>query len=322
MRGLLACLSLFGVLIGGCAKHEKSSQIGDSAATKTPASIKTIQTKTGVEMVLLPAGEFMMGDANGEDDEKPPHRVELSAFYMDTCEVPQQSFQAIMGRNPSKSAGPDKPVEQVRWSDAAQYCNMRSAREGLKPCYDLKTLACDFTADGYRLPTEAEWEYACRAGTTARWSFGDDPGELAKYGWFKANAGKTTHPVKQKLPNAWSLYDMNGNVAEWCNDFYAESYETGGPAKDPRGPAAGKTRVLRGGSWGTDEESCRASARHNEPPGFADVCFGYDRYGFRCVRRASPPLPPGDDHVVVPGGEGRRDSSPPLPPAAAQAEGK
>ena len=242
-------------------------------------------------MVLVQAGEFMMGDDGGEDDERPAHRVRVSAFWMDVTEVTQASFQALMGRNPAKFADPDKPVERISWHAAIQYCNMRSQRDGLTPCYDLKTLACDFAADGYRLPTEAEWEYACRAGTTTRWSFGDDPGKLKDHAWYKPHAAKMTHPVKSKRPNPWGLYDMYGNVAEWCQDFYAESYGDGNPVQDPRGPATGEDRVLRGGSWSADEDRCRSSARDFEAPGFADVCFGYEAYGFRCVRKADRTVP-------------------------------
>ncbi len=203
-------------------------------------------------MVLIPAGEFTMGDDDGEDDEQPAHRVRVSAFYMDVTEVSQASFQAIMGRNPAKFAGPDKPVERISWHAAIQYCNMRSQRDGLTPCYDLKTLACDFAADGYRLPTEAEWEYACRAGTTTRWSFGDDVSKLKDHAWYKPNAAKKTHPVKAKQPNPWGLYDMHGNVAEWCQDFYAEAYSGGDSVQDPqrsrhrRGPRAARRQLVRG----------------------------------------------------------------------------
>jgi formylglycine-generating enzyme required for sulfatase activity len=199
----------------------------------------------------------------------------------------------LMGRNPSKFQGPDRPVERPSYLAAVQYCNMRSLRENLTPCYDLETLECDFTADGYRLPTEAEWEYACRAGTTTPWSFGNDPGELADHAWFRDNAGKTTHPVRQKRPNPWGLYDMYGNVAEWCHDRYDDGYYERGATQDPRGPDSGDERVLRGGHWASSPQACRSSARNSEAPGFADVCFGYELYGFRCVRNA------GSDTVMV-----------------------
>ena len=254
------------------------------APPAAPTALKTITTPTGVEMVLVPAGEFVMGDDRAESDEKPARSVRVGAFYMDITEVTQKSYKALMGRNPSKFVGPDRPVERVSWFAASQYCNRRSLKEGLKPCYDAKALACDFAADGYRLPTEAEWEYACRAGTTGRYSFGDAQDKLAAFAWFKANADKATHPVRRKSPNPWGLYDMHGNVAEWCNDFYAEGYPSKEAAADPHGPALGEERVLRGGSWSSSAEACRSSARAGETPGLADVCFGYEAYGFRCVR--------------------------------------
>jgi formylglycine-generating enzyme required for sulfatase activity len=270
----------------GCRDRD-ASPVSVPAASEIPSAI---QTKSGVDMVLISAGEFTQGDDNGEKDEQPAHRVHIAAFYMDVSEVTQASFQAILGRNPSKAKGTERPVERVSWFAAVQYCNMRSTREGLKPCYDLKTLGCDFRAGGYRLPTEAEWEYACRAGTTTRWSFGDSPGALARHAWFKNTAEKATHPVKQKQPNPWGLYDVHGNVAEWCNDFYADHYDPSA-SENPHGPATGSARVLRGGSWMSDEDDCRCSARHSEPPGLADVCFGYEAYGFRCVRSAGPAGP-------------------------------
>jgi formylglycine-generating enzyme required for sulfatase activity len=269
------------LLLAGCTRSDESEK---AAPASSPAP-EVVTTKTGIEMVLLPAGEFLMGDAAaGEDDEKPARKVRVSAFYIDRSEVTQKVFGELMGRNPAKFVGPDRPVERVSWLAAVQFCNMRSAKEGFRPCYDPKTLVCDFAADGYRLPTEAEWEYACRAGTPTRYSFGNDAGQLAKHAWMKSNADKTTHPVRGKAANPWGLYDMHGNVAEWCNDFYAESYPAG-DAQDPRGPASGKDRVLRGGSWSSGADACRAAARAGEAPGFADVCFGYEAYGFRCVRR-------------------------------------
>jgi formylglycine-generating enzyme required for sulfatase activity len=267
------------VIAAGCGAKDdpRSSQPADGA--------KTMMTKTGIEMVAVPAGEFVMGDDQGEDEEKPAHRVQVSEFYMDTCEVTQASFEALMGKNPSKFKSPDQPVERVSWLSAIQYCNMRSRKEGLKPCYNTETLACDFAADGYRLPTEAEWEYACRAGGATQWSCGEDAGKLEAHAWIKSNAAKTTHPVKQKAPNAWGLYDMHGNVAEWCHDFFAEGYASAQDAKDPLGPAEGEERVVRGGSFQNSGEGCRSAARASQTPRFADACFGFEAYGFRCVRR-------------------------------------
>jgi len=274
-RAALTGIVVLALLLAGCGGGDQP------APSAAPA---TVTTKTGVEMVLIPAGEFVMGDDRGEADEKPARKVRLGAFYMDVCEVTQRSFEGLMGRNPSKFTGPDRPVERVSWLGAVQYCNMRSLREGLKPCYDPKTLQCDFGAGGYRLPTEAEWEYACRARATSRYSFGSDAAALGQHAWFKANADKATHPVRRNRPSPWGLYDMHGNVAEWCSDFYAETYGEASGAADPRGPATGKERVLRGGSWASSAEACRSSARAGEAPGFADVCFGYEMYGFRCVR--------------------------------------
>lgn len=254
------------------------------AAEARSAAAKTITTPGGLTMALIPAGEFEMGDDKGDPDERPAHKVQVSACYMDTHEVTQKSYETLMQQNPSKSKGPDKPVEQVDWYHAVLFCNMRSLKEGLKPCYDSKTLACDYNANGYRLPTEAEWEYACRAGTRESYSFGNDAAKLKACAWFKANAGQTSHPVGQKSPNAWGLYDMHGNVAEWCQDFYSETFYSKSPGKDPRGPAGGDKCVLRGGSWRTSEDGCRSAARNSETLRFADACFGSDAFGFRCVK--------------------------------------
>jgi formylglycine-generating enzyme required for sulfatase activity len=273
---------LLALLLAGCDQGGKPAAVDHPPATPP----QTITTKTGLDMVLAPAGEFMMGDNAGEDDEKPAHKVTVQAFYIDTREITQKAYESLMEKNPSKSKAPDKPVEQVDCYHAVLYCNMRSLKEGLKPCYDAKTRSCDFAANGYRLPTEAEWEYACRAGTQTAYSFGVDPAKLKNCAWFKANAGQTPHPVGQKAPNPWGLYDMHGNVAEWCHDSYHESHYQKNETQDPRGPNTGDKRVLRGGSWRTSEEGCRSSARYSEAPRFADACFGSDAYGFRCVRRA------------------------------------
>ena len=241
-----------------------------------PADAKT-------EMVSIPEGKFVMGDKSQSDAK--PHPVSVSPFLIDKYLVSQELFQRVMDANPSRWKKEKNPVEQVRWSDAVRFCNKRSEMEGLQPCYDLKTWQCNFDATGYRLPTEAEWEYACRAGTTTAYFFGDAPSKLGDYAWFDKNSGGHPQPVGQKRPNPWGIYDICGNLWEWCNDFYRVDYFQESPAKDPRGPATGETKVVRGGAWRFGADSCRSGYRYNESPGYADVCFGYDIYGFRCVRK-------------------------------------
>jgi formylglycine-generating enzyme required for sulfatase activity len=192
----------------------------------------------------------------------------------------------LIKRRCSKSGeGSRRPVEQVHWNDAALYCNERSRAESLAPCYDEETWKCNLSANGYRLPTEAEWEYACRAGTSRAYSFGDGPGPLKAHAWFEDNASGSTHPVGQKKPNAWGLYDMHGNVAEWCHDIYDKDYYRASPTNNPCGPAQGKTYVLRGGAWSSKADHLRSSARMSDNPGFTDACLARDAIGFRCVCR-------------------------------------
>jgi formylglycine-generating enzyme required for sulfatase activity len=246
-----------------------------------------VKTPSGADMVLLPAGTFVMGSDAGAEDARPAHKITLSSFCMDRHEVTQESYEDLMGVNPSKFEGDQRPVEQVRWTQAVKYCNARSRKEGLAPCYNETTWQCDFSAGGYRLPTEAEWEYACRAGATTAYAFGDDPQGLGAHAWFKGNAAKATHPVGGKRGNAWGLQDLHGNVAEWCHDFYAPDYYKASPAQDPHGPATGQKRVMRGGSWASTAEKCTAWYRAADAQSLPDVCLGYDVYGFRCVRSAA-----------------------------------
>jgi len=226
-----------------------------------------------------------MGDGAGRPDEV-PHPVSVDSFYIDKFQVTQELYEKMMGINPSKRKAKTNPVERTQWTDAVRSCNRCSELDGLTPCYDLNTWECNFEANGYRLPTEAEWEYACRAGGQTQYCFGDSAPDLARYAWFKANSQGAPHPVGQKQPNAWGLFDMHGNVWQWCNDFYGESSYSESPKENPRGPTTGKMRVLRGGAWDSDAEKCRAAYRFKEFPVYSDACFGADSYGFRRARRA------------------------------------
>ena len=283
-----------------------------------------IVTCGGVEMVLLPAGRFVKGREGGPPEQEPAHEVEVDAFLIDRYEVTQAVYAEMDPVNGSHFKGPDLPTEMISWGKAALYCNMRSEAEGLQPCYN-EYGECDFEADGYRLPTEAEWEYACRAGSTSLYGFGSDPRDLEKHAWYAGNANKKTHPAGRKAPNAWGLFDMHGNVAEWCNDYYDPEYYKNSPAKNPRGPAEGEKNVLRGGHWGASPEACTSAFRAGEEPGFSDACYARDAIGFRCVRRApsrsggSPaarrttPQEAGQSAAGGPGSAARRARPPGLP---------
>ena len=243
-------------------------------------------------MVYLPGGEFLMGSVQGRADETPAHKVQVSAFLIDKFEVTHEMFAKVQLPDPSHwQDNPRKPVERVRWRDAKQYCNERSLLEGLNPCYDERTMDwdCDYAANGYRLPTEAEWEYSARAGMDGPYEFGQ-PDKLRQYAWFAPNADQKTHAVGQKKPNRWGLYDLYGNVSEWCEDVYSATYYGESPAVDPHGPVNnGKDvkRVIRGGSWKSSPEACRTTARLGEKTGDSDACFSTDYCGFRCVRRVT-----------------------------------
>jgi formylglycine-generating enzyme required for sulfatase activity len=273
----------------GTSESAPSTSPAAAAAPKSDAPHEVV-SKSGIEMVYLPGGTFTMGSAQGNPDEAPPHKVQLPAFLMDKYEVTQEMMAKVQLPNPSHwQDSPKRPVERVRWRDAKQYCNERSAAEGLKPCYNEKTPEwdCDFSANGYRLPTEAEWEYACRAGTDGDYDFGQAD-KLRQYAWFADNSDEKTHPAGQKKPNRWGIYDLYGNVSEWCEDVYSPTYYKDSPAVDPHGPSSpGKDvkRVIRGGSWKSSAAMCRASFRQGERTGDTDACFLTDFCGFRCVRR-------------------------------------
>jgi formylglycine-generating enzyme required for sulfatase activity len=231
-----------------------------------------------IEMVSIPAGTFQMGQA-GVDE--PVHQVTVSAFQMGRYEITKAQYPAVMGENPSRFKGDtQRPVETVSWEDAVTFCNKLSEAAGLQSCYDLSTWACDFTKNGYRLPTEAEWEYACRAGTTTNYYTGDSESDLAKAGWYLGNSGNTTHAVGGKQANALGLYDMHGNVWEWCSDWYGR-YSSAN-ATDPQGPSSGSSRVERGGSWGSSGNCCLSAYRRSLSPDGRS-----DGIGFRVVRQSN-----------------------------------
>jgi len=211
-----------------------------------------VTNSIGMKLRLIPAGEFMMGSPETEserEDNETQHRVTLTKpFYLGVTEVTQEQYQKVMGTNPSKFKGPQNPVETVSWDDAVEFCRKLSAIPAEKTAGHV-----------YRLPTEAEWEYACRSGTTTSYSFGDSESELGAYAWYKDNSGKTTHPVGGKKPNAWGLYDMHGNVWEWCQDWHGD-YPSGS-ATDPTGATSGSYRVRRGGGWNLNAWSCRSAYR-------------------------------------------------------------
>jgi formylglycine-generating enzyme required for sulfatase activity len=209
-------------------------------------------------------GTFMMGSPEseeGRDDDETQHSVTITrAYCMKATEVTQGEWQAVMGSNPSnfKDCGANCPVELVSWDDAADYANALSRREGLPECYSDSTFS-GLSCKGYRLPTEAEWEYAARAGTTAA-----TYRNLDSVAWYDKNSPSRPHPVGQKQPNAWGLYDMLGNVWEWTGDSW-DTYP--GTVTDPTGPAVGSYRVGRGGSWGNNARNVRAADRLEVPPG-------------------------------------------------------
>ena len=221
------------------------------------------------------------------------HKVTLSAFEMSATEITQAQYQDVMGTNPSFFTGDDsRPVDSLTWHGAVEFCNRLSEQHGYQPCYNLDTWECDFTKNGYRLPTEAEWEYACRAGTSTHYNLGDTEDDLKRAGWYEGNSGGQTHPVAEKTANAWGLYDMHGNVYEWCNDWYDINYYSVSPDINPTGPTgpvsiAGITlgRVIRGGSYRGEggilsQARCRSVERWSYLPSNK-----FWNIGFRVVRR-------------------------------------
>ncbi|MDQ1278287.1 MAG: Formylglycine-rating enzyme family protein [Thermodesulfobacteriota bacterium] len=219
----------------------------------------------GAKFVLIPAGTFMMGspgsEAGRDDDEGPYHQVTISRpFYMQTTEVTQGQWKRVMGDNPSHFSicGDDCPVEYVSWEDVQGFIKKLNSME---------------RTDKYRLPTEAQWEYAARAGTTTRFHAGNSDDDLLRAGWLNSNSASKTHPVGQKMSNSWGLYDMHGNVYEWVQDWFR--LYAAGSLTDPAGPPSGLKRVRRGGSWSSIARFCRLSNRDYFGPGQRSGLLGF-----------------------------------------------
>jgi formylglycine-generating enzyme required for sulfatase activity len=242
-------------------------------ASPTPFT-ENLPNRVTLEMVSLPAGEFLMGspdsDPNAESYEKPQHQVKVNSFAIGKYPVTQAQYEAVMGKNPSHFKNNSwlknnlqNPVENVSWNDAQAFCRKLS----------------QITGKTYRLPTEAEWEYACRAGTTTRYYFGDDANQLGDYAWYSANSQSKTHPVGQKKPNAWGLYDMSGNVWDWCEDDWHNNYigaPTDGSAWFIKNYNRSQSlKCLRGGSWLNYPNLCRSADRYRNDPGIHGSSDGF-----------------------------------------------
>ena len=290
----IAVLGLSVSLSLACVVSGDSSVVAAQSAPELPAAAadgSVVVAPPAPEVPAAPAGfvyiapgTFMMGSPSNEEGRRSnetQHQVTLTlGFYLQATEVTQGKWQRVMGNNPAlnTSCGSDCPVERVSWLDAVGYANALSLADGYSECYDssgsVQGGGSIYACTGYRLPTEAEWEYAARAGST-----GAQYGMPDQIAWYPDNSELATHRVGERQANAWGLHDMLGNVGEWTHDWY-DSY--GGPVTDPSGPASGATRGFRGGSWNHDASHLRSAYR-----GYGDPS-GQDFYiGFRLARTAN-----------------------------------
>ncbi len=243
------------------------------STTKSPSKTLAVDLGGGMkmEMIPIPAGEFMMGSPDSDnyaiEDEKPQHRVRITKpFYLGKYLVTQEQWQAVMGNKPSRFKSPKNPVEEVSWDDCQKFLKKLNDKVGGPPSPQPSPGG----RGEFRLPTEAQCEYACRAGSTTRYCFGHEQSRLGEYAWYGENSGGKTHPVGEKKPNAWGLYDMQGNTWKWCADWYDKDYYAHAPTDDPPGPATGSCRVLRGGGWHSPARRCRSAYRLYYGPGGGD----------------------------------------------------
>ena len=264
--------------------------------------LTTVTVSNGTKFRRIPNGKFYMGSHDSDDylrnNEHPQHRVSISkSLFVGVYPVTQGEFLALMEFNPSTAAdNPLCPVESVTWYSAVEFCNKMSDTEGLGHYYELNNIKrrqsgaiekADYTVlggDGYRLLTEAEWEYCCRAGSIEPWCFGDVSAEATHYAWYYDNSSMESQPVGQKKPNSWGLYDMHGNTMEWCHDWYDEQYysQCEEEGEDPQGPETGFTKVLRGGAWQFGVEATRSAYRNS-----SNIDSVSSVIGFRICRNAT-----------------------------------
>jgi formylglycine-generating enzyme required for sulfatase activity len=261
-RIVLVVLVAVGSIAAATAAEPKTD-----GKTKSPPKELLFDLGKGIklETVSIPAGELLMGSPDSDKDafkwEKPQHRVRITKpFYLGKYLVTQEQWKAVMGSNPSYFKRPKNPVETVSWDDCQQF---------------LKRLNDKVGSGKFQLPTEAQWEYACRAGSKTRYCFGDDASKLGEYAWYDENSGGETHPVGDKKPTAWGLYDMYGNIWEWCQDWYEDGYYAKSPMDDPTGAATGSYRVIRGGGWYIPARYCRSANRLSLVPGLRYRYLGF-----------------------------------------------
>ncbi len=268
-------------------------ELGEGQILEIPVELSPVPRER--RLVRVPSGTFGMGVGALLRDERPVHSVTVGSFLMRCCEVTCEEYWEFDPSHRNRTRGKAlHPADNLNWWDAASFSNWLSRREGLEVFYDdndLKRRAVsvdmNWDANGYRLPTEAEWEYACRAGSQTAYYWGDRMDD--RYCWHAGNAGRMTHAAGALLPNAFGLWDMLGNVAEWCNDWYDEDFYQESPQAGPRGPALGTHRVIRGGSWSFDAHGCRCSDRF-----FLRPTDKFEDLGFRLVR----PTPAAADEGV------------------------
>ncbi|PIE84755.1 MAG: hypothetical protein CSA07_01465 [Bacteroidia bacterium] len=259
----------------------------DPGKPSTPQPPQT-DPALGIQWVKVEGGKFMMGSPDDEEgrerDEGPQHEVELSGFWMSATEVTNAQYNAFLKAMEDKGGEAWEKVKESGSNHPDQKSEFKGARQPVvNVSWDDAKAFCDWVGKGATLPTEAQWEYACRAGSTGRFCFGEDEAQLGDYAWYRENAGRVTHAVGGKKPNAWGLYDMHGNVWEWCSDYWLGAY-TADPVKDPAGPAAGPTRVLRGGECNGEPRYSRSAFRSWYYP-FVERELSH---GFRLVAPLAP----------------------------------